>query len=147
MIKNRSVPTDAPLPNIAYQDVAKAGAWLSATYGFVEHFRYNGDGGAVGGMQMHLGNAWIMLHQAKPGLLSPSQLGRGTQRVTIFVQDVTAHFSRTKAAGAKIIEDLHVTIYGEQQYGVEDLDGHVWIFSQHYRDVTPAEWGATIAPR
>jgi uncharacterized glyoxalase superfamily protein PhnB len=67
--------------------------------------------------------------------------------VTIFVEDVTAHFSRTKAAGAKIIEDLHVTIYGEQQYGVEDLDGHVWIFSQHYRDVTPAEWGATIAPR
>ena len=29
-------------------------------------------------------------------------------------------------------------------YGVEDLDGHRWLFSQHARDVDPQEWGATL---
>ncbi len=36
------------------------------------------------------------------------------------------------------------TVYGERQYGLEDLDGHRWLFSQHARDVDPKEWGATI---
>ena len=29
--------------------------------------------------------------------------------------------------------------------GAIDLDGHRWLFSRHARDVSPAEWGATIA--
>jgi uncharacterized glyoxalase superfamily protein PhnB len=30
-------------------------------------------------------------------------------------------------------------MYGEKQYGVEDLEGHRWLFSQHVRDVSPEE--------
>jgi uncharacterized glyoxalase superfamily protein PhnB len=67
--------------------------------------------------------------------------------LTVFVDDVDAHFERVKAAGASIIEDLHVTVYGERQYGVTDLDGHRWIFSQHAQDVSPEEWGAEVARR
>jgi len=33
---------------------------------------------------------------------------------------------------------------GERQYGARDLDGHHWLFATHARDVSPAEWGATI---
>ncbi len=47
--------------------------------------------------------------------------------------------------GAKIVEDLHETTYGERQYGAEDLDGHRWLFSRHVRDVAPNEWGAIVA--
>jgi uncharacterized glyoxalase superfamily protein PhnB len=36
-------------------------------------------------------------------------------------------------------------VYGELQYGAEDLDGHRWLFSRHARDVNPADWGATVA--
>lgn len=121
--------------------------WLRAAFGFVEHYRYTGTGGTVAGAQMHLGDSWVMLHRAKPGELSPEQLGYGTQCVSIFVSDVEAHHQRTKAAGAKIVEELHVTIYGERQYGAQDLDGHLWIFSQHAKDVNPEEWGAMIAPK
>jgi uncharacterized glyoxalase superfamily protein PhnB len=32
------------------------------------------------------------------------------------------------------------TEYGERQYGVEDLAGHHWLFSQHARDVSADEW-------
>jgi uncharacterized glyoxalase superfamily protein PhnB len=59
------------------------------------------------------------------------------------VPDVDAHFEKTKSAGATIVEDLHETVYGERQYGVRDLEGHLWLFSAHARDVSPGEWGAT----
>jgi uncharacterized glyoxalase superfamily protein PhnB len=146
MTKNRSVPTDTILAHITYQNVAEAIAWLGKTFGFVEHYRY-GDPSAPSGAQMHLGDAWIMLNSTKERSASPAQVGKCTQSLTVFVEDVDAHFSRSKSAGAKIVEDLHETVYGERQYGVEDLEGHHWLFSRHARDVSPDEWGATIAGR
>lgn len=50
------------------------------------------------------------------------------------MDDVDAHYRRAKAAAAKILEEPHVTEYGERQYAAEDLDGHDWLFSQHARD-------------
>jgi predicted enzyme related to lactoylglutathione lyase len=142
MIENRSVPPDIILPHVSYRDVAEAIGWLSKTFGFREHYRY---GEPVSGAQVHLGNAWIMLNRLREGSLSPSQLGYGTQSLTIFVDDVEAHFQRAKAAGAKIVEEPHETVYGELQYGVEDFAGHHWLFSRHARDLSPDAWGATIA--
>jgi uncharacterized glyoxalase superfamily protein PhnB len=146
-MRNRSVPADSMLAHLVYQDVAGALAWLTATLGFTEHYRYGEPSGPVQGAQIHLGAAWIMLKSARAGAASPAQAGYWTQSLTVFVDDVDAHFERTKSAGAKIVEDLHETIYGERQYGVEDLEGHHWLISQHSRDVSPEEWGATIAGR
>jgi uncharacterized glyoxalase superfamily protein PhnB len=75
------------------------------------------------------------------------QVGYRTQSLTVFVEDVDAHFERTKAAGAKIVEDLHETIYGERQYAAEDLEGHTWLFSKHVRDLSPEDWGAVVASK
>jgi uncharacterized glyoxalase superfamily protein PhnB len=143
MVTNRSVPAATVLPHITYRDVAQASAWLTATLGFTEHYRY-GPSGAPSGAQMYLGEAWVMLDAAAIGQKTPAELGYGTQSLTVFVADVDAHFNRAKAAGATIVEDLHDTVYGERQYGVRDLDGHHWLFSTHARDVSPSEWGATI---
>lgn len=147
MVRNRSVPPDAVLPHIVYQDVAAALAWLTTAFGFAEHYRYGGSDGPVQGAQMHLGDAWIMLERAREGRASPAQHGHGTQSLTVFVDDVDAHFDHAKSAGAKIVEDLNETVYGERQYGVEDLEGHHWLFARHVRDVRPAEWGATVPDR
>jgi uncharacterized glyoxalase superfamily protein PhnB len=84
-----------------------------------------------------------MLRTARTGMATPVELGFGTQSLTAFVDDVDAHFQNAKTAGARILEELHETEYGERQYGVEDLDGHHWLFSKHARDVSPEEWGAT----
>jgi len=142
MLTNSSVPTNIILPHVVYRDVAAAIAWLNKTFGFVEHYRY---GDHADGAQMHLGAAWIMLQKARPGNGCPAQLGYATQSLTVFVEDVEAHFERTKSVGAKIVEHLHRTEYGELQYGVEDLDGHHWLFSRHDRDVSPEAWGARLA--
>jgi uncharacterized glyoxalase superfamily protein PhnB len=141
MIENRSVPTDTLLSHVVYKDVDAAIRWLSSVFGFVEHYRY----GESSGAQMHLGDAWIMVRKARPGELTPAQLGCRTQNLTVFVEDVEAHHKKAKAAGAKIIEELNETAYGEFQYGVEDLDGHHWLFARHARDVNPEDWGATLA--
>jgi uncharacterized glyoxalase superfamily protein PhnB len=145
MVRNRSVPTDSMLSHIVYQNVAGAIAWLTATFGFTEHYRYGEPGGSISGAQMRLGGACIMLRSARADSASPAQIGKWTQSLTVFVDDVDAHFSRAKSAGAKVFEDLQETMYGERQYGAEDLEGHRWLFSQHVRDVSPAEWGATSA--
>ena len=141
MIENRSVPPDTVLPHVVYQDVDEAMIWLNKNFGFVEHYRY---GDPTSGAQAHLGNAWIMLKRAREGSASPAKLGYGTQSLTVFVDDLESHFERAKAAGAKIVEGLHETMYGEFQYGAEDLAGHHWLFSRHARDVSPDEWGATV---
>jgi uncharacterized glyoxalase superfamily protein PhnB len=142
MLKNRSVPTDTILPHLTYQNLEEAIAWLSRSFGFKEHFRY---GDPVSGAQLHLGNAWIMVADERPRSKSPTKLGYDTQSLTVFVEDVDAHFAQTKSSGARIVEELHETEYGEYQYGVEDLEGHHWLFSRHARDVSPEEWGAKIA--
>lgn len=143
MLTNRSVPTNILLPHIVYRDVVAAIGWLNQTFGFVEHYRY---GNPANGAQMHLGDAWIMLRQSRPGSGSPAQLGCATQSLTVFVEDVEAHFERTKSAGAKIVEELHETPYGELQYGAEDLDGHHWLFSRHAADRAPED-GVAIVKR
>jgi uncharacterized glyoxalase superfamily protein PhnB len=90
---------------------------------------------------------WIMVKAAKPGSSSPAQLGYGTQSLTIFVNDVDAHYRKVKSSGARIAEQLNQTVYGELQYGVFDLDGHHWLFSQHAKDLSPDSWGAKIADK
>jgi uncharacterized glyoxalase superfamily protein PhnB len=145
MTKNRSVPTDTMLVHLAYRDVATALGWLSDTFGFAEHYRFGEPGEPLNGAQMRAGDGWIMLRAVDDDLGSPAAGGRPTQSVTIIVDDVEGHFERSKSAGADIVEDLNVAVYGELQYGVKDLDGHHWLFSAHAKDVDPKDWGATVA--
>ena len=142
MISNRSLPTDTVLPHIAYRDLEAAIEWLGNAFGFVEHYRY---GDPLSGAQVKAGNAWIMLKKADPDSASLNRLGSATPCLTIFIDDLEAHFLRVKSAGVSILEDLHETIYGELQYTAEDLDGRRWIFSRHARDLSPDEWGATVS--
>lgn len=143
-MRNRSVMANVLLSHIIYQNLPEAIDWLTRVFGFTEYYRY---GEPVSGAQLLLGNACVMVRQAGIGQKSPAQLGYGTQSLTVFVEDVGAHYERVKASGAKIVEELHETEYGERQYGVEDVDGHHWLFSRHAKDVAPEEWGAKVLSR
>jgi uncharacterized glyoxalase superfamily protein PhnB len=138
---NRSVPTDTVLPHISYQNLAEAMDWLTTAFGFEEYYRY---GESPRGGQMWAGKAAIQVNQARDGQKSPAQLGYGTQSLTILIEDVDGHYVRAKAAGAKILEEPHETVYGEYQYAAQDLDGHQWLFSRHATDRNPEEWGAVM---
>jgi uncharacterized glyoxalase superfamily protein PhnB len=141
MDRNRSVPTDTALPHIVYRDLPGAIAWLTQAFGFREHYHY---GHPLSGAQGRLGNAYIMLVASGQRHKSPLETGHATQGLTVFLEDVEAHFAQAKRSGAKIIEEPHETVYGEFQYAAEDPEGHLWLFSRHCRDLSPASWGATV---
>lgn len=138
------MPANIVLPHVVYHDLSSATDWLKKAFGFAEYYRY---GDEPMGAMMRLGDAYVMVRSSRENSDSPARLGKSTQSLTIFVDDVDAHYRATKSAGAKIVEELHETEYGELQYGVEDLEGHHWLFSRHARDVDPADWGATVTGR
>jgi uncharacterized glyoxalase superfamily protein PhnB len=141
-MNNRSVPTATILPHVVYHDVPGACDWLARVFGFIEYYRY---GHPVSGIQMYLGDAHIMLASPRPGATeTPAKLGYVTQMLTVIVPNVEAHYTRTKREGGTVWEELHETVYGERQYGVSDLEGHRWLFSEHARDLNPESWGATV---
>ena len=39
-MRNRSVPVDAVLPHVSYQNLTGALDWLTRTFGFTEHYHY-----------------------------------------------------------------------------------------------------------
>ena len=146
-MNNRSVPINTLLPHLVYRNVAEAGTWLTRVFGFSELYRY---GDPVSGILMQCGNAILMISGPREGRESPAVAGSCTQTLTLFLgngdqERVDAHYAHTRQQGAIIVEELNETIYGERQYGVLDLDGHRWLFSQHARDVNPPDWGATLA--
>ena len=140
-MQNRSVPCDTVLPHLVYEDVEAAIDYLTRTFGFAEHYRY---GEPAQGAQLRLGRACIMIRTARGDSASPRELGKWTQSLTVFVDDVDPYFARARAAGASFTEEVHVTEYGERQFGLVDPWGHHWLFAQHARDVAPEEWGATL---
>lgn len=144
MQKNRTIPIDTLIPHLHYRDLEAAIAWLGRIFGFREHFRY---GDPVSGAQLHLGGAYIMVSTERAHGKSPATLGGGTQSLTVFLEDIEAHYEKVRSAGANIVEELHETVYGEYQYAAYDLESHLWIFSRHARDLAPQDWGATVAER
>lgn len=147
MIHNRSVPTDSMIPHLYYEDPATAAAWLSEAFGFTEHYRFELPDGRLHGVMMHFGDRWIMLKNANPHMVRPDRLGFSTQSLMIIVEAVDEHYAKATAAGARIVETLFETEYGERQYTALDTEGHVWMFAEHIRDVRPDSWGATMAQR
>jgi uncharacterized glyoxalase superfamily protein PhnB len=141
-MENRSVLCDTVLPHIVYNDVEAAIEYLTRVFGFAEHYRY---GNPAQGAQLLLGRACIMIRTAREDSNSPGVLGKWTQSLTVFVDDVDEHFAWARNAGAVIVEELHETEYGERQYGAVDPWGHHWLFSRHTRDVDPQDWGARLA--
>lgn len=142
MMQNRSVPCDAVLPHVLYRNLPEALSWLTKAFGFKECYRY---GDPLSGAQVYLGKAYIMVSHVREDAATPNELGYGTQLLTIFIDDIEAHYEAAKRGGARIIEEPHETCYGEWQYAALDCEGHKWLFSRHARDVSPEQWGATMA--
>ncbi|QHT58809.1 glyoxalase [Paenibacillus lycopersici] len=145
MLHNRSVPANIILPHIYYEDVAAASAWLREAFGFAERFRFALPDGTPHGALLYLGEAWVMLKSPGQGATSPARLGGCTQQTMILVPDVDAHYRQALGAGARILEELRDTEYGERHYVAADPEGHAWIFAKHVRDVHPEAWGAVLA--
>ena len=129
MLANRSIPRCTVIPQLVYPDVEKAAKWLCDVFGFTLRI-----GMGSHRAQLNVGDGAVVLMESRGGNES-----RGY--VMVRVEDVHSHCEHARQRGARIVREPADHPYGERQYNVEDLAGHVWTFSQSIADADPREWG------
>ena len=135
MRANRSMPTSTIIPVLRYADVLLAVGWLCRSFGFTERLRIGSHR-----VQLHVGDGAVVV----TGDAAPDGTPSTTHAIMVRVADVDAHHARAQAAGAIIHRPPTTQPYGERQYSVADIGGHLWTFSQTVDDVNPADWGGEL---
>ena len=127
-------------PSVVYDDIPKAIEWLSRVFGFRERkeARLTGTGFMLAWMEY--GDGLIGLTTPSPNTGSPKKVGKTTQSVKVYVDDVDQHFERAKAAGAKITSERADGFWGGRFYRASDCEGHSWEFSQLGQDLDARDW-------
>ena len=141
----KPAPPDWPRisASLYYDDPAQAIDWLCRAFGFEVRLKVEGDGGEIVHSELVYGDGLIMVSEPKtekfPQTRSPSQVGGGnTINLMVYVDDVEAHCTRAREAGAVVVSELKTSDYGEEywsdrSYEVRDLGGHHWWFCQRLR--------------
>ena len=137
MLANRSVPSAAVIPVLAYPDVDEAARWLCAVFGFSVRLRV----GMHHRVQLNAGEGALIVREMLPDEAGAA-LGVG-HSIMIRVEDADAHCRWARDHGARITQEPVTHIFGERQYSAEDFAGHAWTFSQSMSDIPPHEWGGT----
>ena len=132
-------------PYLLYEDCATMLDWLAEAFGFEETLRYEDETGNVTHAEMSLGDGHIYMGDPGEDYRSPKSSGGWPAQVSVYVDDVDAHFERARQAGAEIRQELHDTPYGDRRYDAYDPEGHLWSIATRVRELTPAAWGAKEA--
>jgi uncharacterized glyoxalase superfamily protein PhnB len=117
-------------PVLRYRDAPAAIAWLEKAFGFRCHAVHEGANGTIAHAQMTLGAGMIMLGSAKDDPLA--RAGIGKQSVYVAVDEIDAHYSRARSAGATVLRALADTDYGSREYSALDPEGHYWSFGTYW---------------
>jgi uncharacterized glyoxalase superfamily protein PhnB len=136
MRNNRSMPSAAIIPELAYADVPAAAAWLCRAFGFSERLR-------IGDHRVQLlaeGGAIVVMDRSRD---EPDAMP-AAHGVLVRVSGIDAHYARALAAGAEFVSAPATQPFGERQYGARDPGGHRWTFSETVDDVDPASWGGVL---
>ena len=132
----------------ACEDPNAAVDWLETAFGFTMRMKLPGPGGVIMHAELAIHDGLIMVGPSQScheHFVSPKQVdGKVTQGTYIFVDNVNAHFETAKAAGAKILSEPEDMFYGDRKYEVYDLEGHIWTFAQHVKDVSEEEMMAAM---
>ncbi len=131
MIINRSMPPGVIIPELPYDDVGAAAAWLCKTFGFKERLR--------------IGNHRCQLSFGQSSVVAIERKEPGISYILMHVDDVDGYYERARQSGARIINPPADYPFGERQCTVEDLGGHHWTFSQTIADIDPKTWGGELA--
>jgi uncharacterized glyoxalase superfamily protein PhnB len=139
--------------SLSYRDPKAAIAWLADAFGFEISMAIEGPDDDPTMCHYELsygGNGRIMVGgEWADWARSPVSVGGvNTQSVHVDVpSDLQAHCDRARAAGAVIAQEPEDQFYGDRIYRAVDLEGHMWTFSMHVRDVTREEAEQAIGSR
>jgi uncharacterized glyoxalase superfamily protein PhnB len=132
------------VPQVPYVDVDAALSFLERAFGFREILtaRLVTAHGEIDHAMLAIGDGVIGVGpQGHHGAISPKTSGVESQYISVYVDDVDAHYQRAVAAGARIATGLRDYAWGEHPYEAHrtyealDLEGHRWRFHQLLREV------------
>ena len=144
-------PTPAGWPRITsavhYRDPGAMIDWLCQAFGFAVRIRVEDGAGKVQHSELTYGNDGLIMVSPERAaadqrfgtdLVSPLQAGANTQGLMLYVDDVDAHCTQARAAGARIVHGPEVHDYGpehwaDRSYAAIDPEGHLWWVSQRVR--------------
>ena len=134
------------VPALSYDDAPAMIEFLCRAFGFVERFRLDMPDGSIGHASLVYGDGEVTLASAYPegGLGGPGRLPHLHASVTVYVDDVDAHYARAVAEGATILQEPEDQFYGDRTYRAADPEGGRWWFHQEVRQVTDEEMQASI---
>jgi len=112
---------------VHYAGPPAAALWLRDVFGFepAGNIAEDGNDDDHTWIEFHVGNSSLMVFK-RPGEVSGG--APLTHTPWVFVDDLDAHYSRAKAGGARIVEE--VWQHGARAYGALDLEGNRWTFAQ-----------------
>lgn len=133
-----------------YREPQAALDWLSAAFGFETSILLIDSEGRLAhaemdfhGVKLGVAGEWDGSVLGAARMRSPATLdGQGTQfcRIALPPQlDIDQHCARARQAGAQITQDPQDEFYGDRTYRAQDIEGHIWHFTQPRRRVSPAE--------
>ncbi len=134
------------IPGLTYADASAAIEWLCRVFGFAEVRRMEVGDGRIGNAALSLYGEQIMLASPfeEAGTMSPRDLAALHQQITVYVDDVDAHYAQARDEGARILAEPADQFWGGRTYWVEDLEGHRWTFQQPLRSVPDEESAAEM---
>src|SRR5688500_14013370 len=107
----KTMPASTIIPELTYSDIDKAIAWLTDSFGFEERWRINKHRA-----QLSYGNGTIVVTEGTP---------KNSIALLVRVENIDNHFEKSKSKVVKIIYSPIDQFYGERQYTVEDIGGHL----------------------
>jgi uncharacterized glyoxalase superfamily protein PhnB len=146
-IRQEVAPTRRPtiVPQIPYEDVSAALSFLERAFGFREipTARLVSADGVIDHAMLEFGDGVIGIGPpGHHGAISPKSGGIESQYISVYVDDVDAHYQRGVTAGARIAIGLRDYFWGDEghrTYEALDPEGHRWRFHQLIRAVPQSE--------
>ncbi len=131
--------------SVYYEDPKAALAWLVEAFGFEITMAIDGppespemchyEMALDGKGRVMVGGQWMSAIRSPRGLD-----GANTQSVHVQLADsLDAHCASARGKGATIAQEPADQFYGDRTYRAIDIEGHMWTFAQHVRDVSRAE--------
>jgi PhnB protein len=130
------------VPQIPYEDIPAALSFLERAFGFreIRSSRMAGAGGVIHHANVEFGGSVIGIGtQGAHGAMSPKSAGSASQYISVYVDDIDAHYERARAAGAQIGRGPRDHAREYRAYEALDLEGHRWRFVQWMEAVPPTE--------
>lgn len=126
----------AVVPVLVYEDIEAAHDFLVGTFGFTSGGLVRTDGGTVIHGEVRMGDAAIWLHAVseEAAMTTPRGSAQSHGGLEVIVEDVDAHYARSKAAGAHIDRPPADQPYGFREYGARDPENHRWWFARPLAD-------------